>query len=1820
MSEPNEESFGFPDRFGGPRVTTRAMVSPANFELSRHVPRGRKDRELLMIEADLLRAELERLYELDELVALSRDLLGFDPERVGGTAAKASFAGALTSHCVEQDAVEALCDVLLATRANVSAQVADIRLTGLHAEEELKPGTDFGDFTVVRKLGEGRLAISYVVKRGSAEYRLKLLRREATRDARGLHRFLTVTRLAGKIAHPGLPQGVAAITVDGRTGIVHEYIDGQPLAQRLARTGPIHINEARPLVKGILQALSALHEQRVAHGDLRLENLLLTRGADGEPRVVLVDAGSDRLRARARANNGRAELFSTVGSPSAVSPEQIRGLVADPSSDVYSLGAVLYQILSGKPVFGDKPALETAFGHLMQDPAPPSSVAPRGWIPRELDELVLSLLDKNVSRRPKDAKAVLELFEGQGRAAEQKREQLSSEEIERRIDSLLADPSKDEAALELEAAASTTGAAEKVAEAFKLAAQSISGAGDEATDTKKSLLFRAARVYQDTANKLDLAEGLYAEILAIDPQDQVAQRGLEEARRKLGKFEELIEMLLGQSERAESNVERGRAFAEIGKLYAGEMADKEQALVAFTQSFCEDPEQAGVVSELERLCGSSQQSWGELLSSCQSTVDEGELPSELKSSISLKLGRWYIDKLQRPDLALPCFQSVVENDPGNDVALEGMTQIYRKAQQWQELGMVLTRRADAAKTPAQARDMRAEAAEILEQYLNDNQSARALYEQILADDPGHGKASDAIARIYERTADFTNLVKHLVRRSEAQRGDEKLRSLTRIAEVYETQLHDDTEAIRRYKDVLLLDAHHPEALRGLDRVYSKLGRFQDLLENLRLQIEAAATPRQKVTLWERIAALYEEEFLDPKQAAEAFENVLKLDANGENALTALVRLYRGLERWEEAASIYERHIKLVSETPRRLALILARAKLLADQVGSPDRAISAYEQALEIDPHHPTALETLAKLRESSGDSGAAVAAIEALAAKATTPEAKAEQWVRAAKLLESRGDKDGAIARLQKALDANPRDANASQLLRVAFAARGDHNAAVQLIERELGQTEGELARAKLAGELARLLRDGVRDDKRAEDAARRALGFDPTNLDALVVLGDISFEAKRALEAAKHYEGVVGRADMLERTEAIRVLVHYVDALSQTGSTEKALAPMDTLLRIAPDDQQALERVALVTFENGSPKRAAELFGDLLQRFGERMSETHRGQAQYRLGEALRQAGNVEGARKPLEDAADADPSSALPLIALSKIYESEAKWLDVIKVKTRHLDIASGDQRVELLIEIGDICGEKLNDRAGAAKSFVAALEDRPDDRKLLTKLMQLYSEEKDWNKLVEVVLRLAEFVDDPKQKVKYLHTAAIVTARQAGDVDRALEFYEQVLKLEPHFDKALNEAVELERERRNWDGVERVLKRRLDAATEANDRTAMLQSFQQLGELYEKNLGLMDQAIDAYEAAQTLEPENKERSEHLGGLYATDPEKYLDKAVASQALLLRQNPFRPESYKALRRLYTETKQADASWCLCQTLSVLNLAEPDEERFYKRMKSDTAAPAQSTLGDEEWLVQLMHADADALLSSVFALIEPAVIARRSQTAQELGYDTSYLVDVTQHPAPVCQSLYYAAGVLGMPVPPAFENPNDPGGLSFLFTHEPALVLGKTALRTDVPLQPAGFIAGQQLTYLRPGLYLRHLLASGTVLKAWFFAAIKLTSPQFPVSPELEGAVAEAMSALEAGVTGQARDHLTRVVAKLLTSGAALDLKRWVRGVDLTADRVGFLLCHDLETATQIIKASDESTSSVSTDERLKELVLFSVSSNYFALRQQLGIAVDS
>src|SRR6185369_4565626 len=125
------------------------------------------------------------------------------------------------------------------------------------------------------------------------------------------------------------------------------------------------------------------------------------------------------------------------------------------------------------------------------------------------------------------------------------------------------------------------------------------------------------------------------------------------------------------------------------------------------------------------------------------------------------------------------------------------------------------------------------------------------------------------------------------------------------------------------------------------------------------------------------------------------------------------------------------------------------------------------------------------------------------------------------------------------------PGNPAAAAALREAYVARGDFNAAIQLIERALEHTEGDRAKAKLCGQVAGLYKNKLKDDKRAEEAAKRSVKLDPTNLEALLVLGDLALDAKRYHEAATHYEVIAGRAESLDRAEAVRMLIRYVDAL---------------------------------------------------------------------------------------------------------------------------------------------------------------------------------------------------------------------------------------------------------------------------------------------------------------------------------------------------------------------------------------------------------------------------------------------------------------------------------------------------------------------------------------------------------------------------------------------------------------------------------------------------------------------------------------------------
>ncbi|HEV2871880.1 MAG TPA: RodZ domain-containing protein [Actinomycetota bacterium] len=243
-----------------------------------------------------------------------------------------------------------------------------------------------GRYRLVRRIATGGMgevwqADDTVLGRRVA---LKLLVEELAADDRATRRFVREARAVARVFDFGRDGGVPFL--------VMELLEGETLAARLA-SGPVGPAEAVRVAAAVADALDAAHRRGIVHRDVKPSNVMLTR--DGEVKVL--DFGIAAAADETHSTTGSG-LYATVAY---VSPERVAGEPATPASDVYSLGAVLYELLCGRPPFsGSSPAL-VARAHLHDQPVPVRQLAP--WVPARLAEACQAALAKDPARRPSSA-------------------------------------------------------------------------------------------------------------------------------------------------------------------------------------------------------------------------------------------------------------------------------------------------------------------------------------------------------------------------------------------------------------------------------------------------------------------------------------------------------------------------------------------------------------------------------------------------------------------------------------------------------------------------------------------------------------------------------------------------------------------------------------------------------------------------------------------------------------------------------------------------------------------------------------------------------------------------------------------------------------------------------------------------------------------------------------------------------------------------------------------------------------------------------------------------------------------------------------------------------------------------------------------------------------------------------------------------------------------------------------------------------------------------------------------------------------------------
>jgi serine/threonine-protein kinase len=258
-------------------------------------------------------------------------------------------------------------------------------------------------YRVERVIGEGGMGLVVAATHIALEQpvAIKFLLPEAMRSSVAVERFLREARVAAKVRSEHVTRVHDVGTLDGGVPyIVMELLVGSDLGQLIAANGALPIEEACEIAFQACEALAEVHAAGIVHRDLKPSNLFVTRRADGSPAVKLLDFGISKLTFGGDdgADPALTATATIMGSPSYMSPEQLKSTKeVDPRTDVWSLGAVLYEALTGKAAFRGESVPQVCAMIASEDPPLPSAL--RDGIPLDLERAVLACLRKSAAQR-----------------------------------------------------------------------------------------------------------------------------------------------------------------------------------------------------------------------------------------------------------------------------------------------------------------------------------------------------------------------------------------------------------------------------------------------------------------------------------------------------------------------------------------------------------------------------------------------------------------------------------------------------------------------------------------------------------------------------------------------------------------------------------------------------------------------------------------------------------------------------------------------------------------------------------------------------------------------------------------------------------------------------------------------------------------------------------------------------------------------------------------------------------------------------------------------------------------------------------------------------------------------------------------------------------------------------------------------------------------------------------------------------------------------------------------------------------------------------
>jgi tetratricopeptide (TPR) repeat protein len=1331
----------------------------------------------------------------------------------------------------------------------------------------------------------------------------------------------------------------------------------------------------------------------------------------------------------------------------------------------------------------------------------------------------------------------------------------------------------------------------------------------------------AAALWREQVGDPDGARAAYERILEIDPAHNEAFTELEKLHQAAGRWEPLVELYLARLGTRDEAEQKTEILRRIARVFEEKLDDKSQALEALVNALSMDFHDRETARYLERMAQATGR-WAEVIQTVNGWLKQQTEPKE-KIRLCLHLAKWYGDDLGHPEYAQPYYAQIIQLDPLNVGAMRQLASLYKKAGNWQQMGSTLTRALEVATNDFDRKETLNDLGELFDTQMHETDKAISHFQRALEVDPYFLPALTNLERIYTARGQNRELVDVMQRKVPALRDPaETIAAKLRIAQLFETSLGDAARAAQVYREVIEVEPANLQGLRGLARVYGVLEQWSELVTVLDSQLDVVTTEREKVEVLMHVATLHEEHFLKADLSAKRLEQVLEIDPNNEEAYFKLERSYRKLRQWLDLINTYDRHISATAERKTKVDLYGAIAQVYADEVEDAERAIDAYKNIIDLDDQNVPALEALAKLYDKLGDASQSIDYMTRVAELTQDAKQRVDSFYRIGKALDEKlGDRVSAQERYEMALDLDPSHIATIAALRQIAIDSGDHDKAARYFDQEQSYTTSPRQRARLLVELGKLRDQMLGDHASAVLAWEAAYEADGENEDAAMPLIDEYIAQQEWAKAEPLLDLLVRKSGKRERGEQNALQSKLGLVCAALNKDDKALKAYTAAHQLDLTDQGTIRGLAAVCFRLKDWGAALTNYQKVLTSLGEDETAA-RADVYHKLGCIKREQGQAKQAINNFEKSLSVDPSYGPTLEALVSLYTELRDWKQVVAYKRQILDnVFEADDRFRMLNEIADVWNEQDKSPLRAIEALEEARDLQPLNAGLLHKLIALYQGTENWAKMIDTLQAIAENEKDATRKSKFLYAMAQLYRDKEGDQDRAVELFGEALDLNPQYLEAFERINKILTAKKDWKALERAFRKMLRRMSTANVSNPDLEFtlWHNLGLIYRDRLKDTASAIEAFKMATRFKGDEVVERQILAELYESTDQ--IEAAVGEHALVLQKDPLRVDPYRSLYKLYLRMHEYDRAWCMCAALAFLRKADDEEQRFFEDYRPKGMIQVKSRLDNEGWIKSLFHKDENLYIGKIFEMLTPAAIVAKTnqlRTQKQLPVlDRRFRQDPATSTVTFAKTFGWAAQVLGVSTPELYVRNDVPGALVAVVATPPASVAGQTVLAGFTP-QELTFIVGKHLSGYRGEHYIKNLFPTLNELKVILFAGVKIVMNEFAVPGEMAQAVNATAMELVKHMQPVHRESLKLVVQKWIEDGAKADLKRWMQATEITAGRAGLLLCADLEIARKIIAAESQLPGDLPPAEKTKELLVFSVSEQYFALRKTLGIAV--